>query len=920
MSTTPITTTFASADVLRLGATQRFELRPAQRALWVDGQATDLGARAFDVLLVLVELRQRMVSKQELLDRVWPGLVVEENNVAVQISSLRRVLGGDVIATVPGRGYRFTAPVQVVSDAALVDGLTAPSTVTTTATPALRPSPAPRPAPPAEAQAMDAANTGGAASKTNLPRVLPALRGRVDDLAALGALVAQHSLVSVVGAGGMGKSLLTQHLLYERRDSYAHGVCWVEMAAVTDPITLPGVIAAALGVRPGVGEPLAALAAALAPLQTLVALDNAEHLLADVAHVADALLEAAPGLRLVVTSQAPLKLARELVYRIGPLSVPQGPLPADQALGFGAVALFVDRARAADSRFVLTDAGAPAVIELCRSLDGLALAIELAAARAPVLGVQRLAASMQDRLKLLTSSHNRIAPARQQTLRATLEWSHGLLAERERVVFRRMGVMAHSASLSFVQQVVADSPDNTLAPGSPSLDRWAVLDALAELVDRSLVAVVNDDQDHGAATWASEDSEPRYRLLDTPRLFALDRLSDAGEAPELRHRHAAAMTALFEQALSHARDGSIGTRAWATKLAPDFDNAREAMAWSRATGEKTRVLQIGATLMLALPGALQSESKALFNLLEGLVDSRVEAQQPLRLQAHVWGQMAANSAHGERRRSFAAAQKAVTAARALQAQESDPQLLYWALCVGVTQARRVNDMDYASAALAEAQALQSSRWPPHLLHFGALAETSMVSAQGDAAEYLRLCRRNLDIEHARGDDGSIAMGNLVDAELAVGDAAAAARTGSALLAQLARKRDERSLAYVRLNTLAAWLALGDLAQARPLAEAGWPQATMFDMQPYWGDYLSLLAALEQRPKAAALLAGYASATYAARQETRQRNEAAALERALQLTHPLLSTEACEALQRHGSALRDQDIGAIALALNDITDV
>ena len=252
-----------------------------------------------------------------------------------------------------------------------------------------------------------------------------------------------------------------------------------------------------------------------------MALDNAEQLVDPVARLCAALCEAAPGLRLVVTSQVPLKLAAERVYRIGALAVPQGALPAAQAREFGAVALFTERAQAADSRFVLTDANAPAVIELCRALDGLALAIELAAARAPMLGVQRLASSMQDRLKLLTTSRNRAAPARQQTLRAALEWSHGFLDERERAVFRRLTVFAGSGSLAMIQQVVADPA------GAGELDAWAVLDALAVLVDRSLVTVLQGD----------DTAEPRYRLLDSPRAYALERLKEAGEEAALRRRH-----------------------------------------------------------------------------------------------------------------------------------------------------------------------------------------------------------------------------------------------------------------------------------------------------------------------------------------------------------------------------------------------
>jgi DNA-binding winged helix-turn-helix (wHTH) protein len=286
---------------LRFGS---FELQRQERRLLVDGRVSTLGARAFDVLVALAERPGRLVDKATLMELVWPGLVVQENNLAAQVSALRKLLGDGVIATIPGRGYRFVARLAVEPGAEH---------------------------PPATAPA---AAPAAPALRTNLPVELPALLGRADELAALGALVDRHRLVSVVGTGGVGKSLLAQHLLATRRDAYPHGVCWVELGGVADAEALPGAVAAALGIDGGSGDATAALVAAVGPLTMLLALDNAEHLLADAATLCQAIHAAAPGLRLLVTSQAPLRLAAEQVLRIHPLALPDRGLPAVEALLF----------------------------------------------------------------------------------------------------------------------------------------------------------------------------------------------------------------------------------------------------------------------------------------------------------------------------------------------------------------------------------------------------------------------------------------------------------------------------------------------------------------------------------------------------------------------------------------------------------
>jgi DNA-binding winged helix-turn-helix (wHTH) protein len=377
---------------LRFG---RFELQAHERRLLADGRAVRLGGRAFDLLLALADRPGRLVDKATLIDLVWPGLVVQENNLAAQMSALRKLLGEDVIATIPGRGYRFVAR---------LDGAAA----------------MPLAAPPTAAR--------GPVLRTNLPAELPVLLGRGDALAELGALLERHRLVSVVGAGGIGKSLLTQHVLAARRDAYAHGVCWIELGGVSDASALPGGVAAALGVHGGPGDATAALVAAV------VVVDDADRARQR---------RAPPGRRGGVVPG----LARR-----GARPAPGGHEPGAAATGrrAGVPHRAAGRARCSaagsqcarpwrggavrracarvDRRFAVTDANVAGVIDTCRALDGLPLAIELAAARAPLLGVARLRAAMQDRFAVLTQGRNRAAPERQRTLRAALEWSCELLA------------------------------------------------------------------------------------------------------------------------------------------------------------------------------------------------------------------------------------------------------------------------------------------------------------------------------------------------------------------------------------------------------------------------------------------------------------------------------------------------------------
>jgi len=497
-----------------------YRLLPQRRALLAgegEDQPVKLGGRAFDMLLALVERRDRVVGKHELLDLVWPGLVVEENNLQVQVLALRKLLGHGAIATIPGRGYRFTLPVQAQGEVAAA------------ATP---------PAP---------AHAG------NLSGHAPELLGREGELRELQGLIDAHAVVTVTGAGGIGKTRLAQGAAAARVAQQP--VWWVELAALVDPALVPAAVGQALGLRlEGQADATAAVAQALQGKTALVVLDNAEHLLDGVAAFVAALRDRAGGVKLLVTSQEVMRGLDEQVFRTGPLALPAGDdLAAVQASG--AVALFVARARQADPRFVLGDDNRAAVADICRRLDGIPLAIELAAARVPLLGVEGLRRRLDERFQVLTAGA-RAVMRRHQTLRAALEWSHGLLDENERVVLRRLAVFAGGFTLEAAQAVAADGP----------IDGWDVLEHLGALVDKSLVV-------------AEGEGLPRYRMLETTRLYALERLAEAGETRAWLLRHAEHCVAHAEaQAAEMLAQGQGGTGPLA-RLDAERDNLMHALAW-----------------------------------------------------------------------------------------------------------------------------------------------------------------------------------------------------------------------------------------------------------------------------------------------------------------------------------------------------
>jgi non-specific serine/threonine protein kinase len=384
----------------------------------------------------------------------------------------------------------------------------------------------------------------------NLPRQLTSLIGRDRELAELRRLVMASHLLTLTGPGGVGKTRLALRLAEVVLPDWADGVWLVELAALADPRLVPEAVAATLGIREQPGRALVqTLAERLGPKHLLLVLDSCEHLVDACAALADHLLRACPELRLLATSREPLRIPGETTWRVDPLALPPARAAVEQVADTAAVRLFVERARAVMPTFGLTERTAGPVAALCRGLDGLPLALELAAARAPGLGVELLARRLDDRLRLLATG-SRMAPARQQTLRATLAWSYDLLDPAEQRVFRGLAVFAGGWSPEAAETVLGGD----------------VLEVFGTLVDKSLV------QRGGT------EAAPRFAFLETVRVFALEQLAAAADSTAVQDRHAAYFLALAETADRQLR--GLDQAIWFERLEREHDNLRAALHWA----------------------------------------------------------------------------------------------------------------------------------------------------------------------------------------------------------------------------------------------------------------------------------------------------------------------------------------------------
>jgi len=503
-----------------------FRLFAAERLLQKADEPLQLGGRALDILITLVERAGEVVTRKELLSRVWPDVIVEEANLRVHVAGLRKALGDGhdgarYVANVPGRGYCFVAPVtRSASQRSLL---------------------------PAQPVVTDRLR--------KLPARLTRMIGRDDTVRGLSAQLMTRRFVSIVGPGGMGKTTVAVWIAHALIDDFKGAVFFIDLGALTDPGLVPTAVASALGIMVQAQDPFLSLLAFLGKRRVLLVLDNCEHVIDAAAALAERVVSEAPQANILATSREALRVEGEHVHLLYPLDGPLDDvgLTAAEALTFPAVQLFMERAAASGNRSELSDAEAPIVARICRRLDGIALAIELAASRVSSHGIRETAELLDNRFKLLWQGRRTALP-RHQTLNAMLDWSYNLLQEGDKRLLCRLSVFVGVFTLKAALWVAGTETNDA-----------EVADAVASLVAKSLIS-----------TSAISEST-YYRLLDTTQAYAAGKLAERSEADEVARRHAI----YYSSYLGHDEviQSTFGEHDL-SGYAPHLGNVRAALEWA----------------------------------------------------------------------------------------------------------------------------------------------------------------------------------------------------------------------------------------------------------------------------------------------------------------------------------------------------
>ena len=779
----------------------RFQIDLELRTLWCDSERVPLGSRAFDILAMVAKAGGRLVTKDELMDAVWPNTIVEENNIQVHLSALRKILGADrdLILTVPGRGYQLVQRHRAASIAA--------------SSPEAQCAPVGRPLPPLRMQ----------------------LVGREADVVQIRSMLAHTRVLTLVGAGGIGKTSLAveaaRQAAADVTEPFTEPVWFVELATLGTRDEVLAAIAQACGLPVEHATPgLAQIASALAGRRLLV-LDNAEHVIEHVAEAVEVLAAVNADLRMLVTSREPLRIMAEAVFRVEPLDVPQpGSADAD-ILRRSAVNLFLLRANSMQREVATDSAELRLVGEICRRLDGIPLALELAAARVVTLGVVGVYQRLDDRLAILAGGYRTALP-RHQTLRATFDWSFALLDAKSQALFRRSAVFGGVFSFEAMCAVACDA----------SLTVADAIIAISELLAKSLVNVEFDGP------------VARYRLSESTRAYALDKLQAEGERQELAVRHARYLSQCFiTHTAQTVRGNADSAAALAAALKHTLDDARHAYDWAFSPdGDVQLGVELASTLSAALlDGGMIAEccerATPAVDTLDALPAASIDARDEMRVRA------ALASALPHVRGSVSKAEQLWRKVYALATERADDAYharALWGLWTTMISSGNVHASAEFAVRLRQLAQQRENAWQETLADQIAAISQHCLGRHAEAkAELLRTRNRFAELEYSGQRDNTIAVdplvycnGTLARIAWLEGHCGEAMRLVDTLVGLVRPDIMEPSLTHT-LGASAAPLSLmcGDLGRAAVYLDIMRSQVALHGLD-VWRDYCNCLSA------------------------------------------------------------------------------
>ena len=724
----------------------------------------------------------------------------------------------------------------------------------------------------------------------NLPLQLTPLIGREHDLVDAKALLDKHRLVTITGSGGVGKTRVALQLGADLIDHFRDGVWFADLAPITDPELVPSVVASAMGMRQAGGRALdESISEWLRSKQLLLIIDNCEHLLDSTAQLVDSIHRNAPSVCVIATSRQPLGITGEVAHRLPSLAVPEmsAGLRAEEAMRYGAIAVFVDRATVVGTSFVLTDDNSPIVADICRHLDGIPLAIELAAARVKVLSISNLAQRLSERFKILTTA-SRSAVPRQKTLAALIDWSYNLLAPEEQALFRRIGIFAGGFSLDAITAMCCGE----------GVDEFEGLDLLSSLADKSLVVA------DVTATKA------RYRLLESTRAYALEKLASAGERDRLARRQAEYFRDLAQAAGTSFGKGS--TLAWLARVELELDNYRSALEWTLTQGHDA---VMGAEITGGLGqfwfrGGLSFEGRYWIECAQSQLDVTEHPQLAARLLLSLSWLHSGKKTYETAQQAVKLYESAGDTPGAARTRHSIAQGLFQ-----MGQLQEANEENLR--ALAALQACGDA--------WGSAASLDLQGAiaynLGDIERGRTFKQQALDAFKTIGDElaSSIVADNIAELEFADGNAQEAWRLVSQAIEAGSRQRADVVTMGIRYaNSIAYRVALGDLEGATISAREALHLArrSQFYLTSAWAlQHFALVLTLRGDVRKAARLLGYVNARLKEQGREREATEKWSYDKLIAALEQHLSADETGSLAAEGAAWSEDQ--AVEEALKSI---